>query len=277
MSKIFEALQRVQAGGTGAFACPPPPQTDEPAPPVETPGIRTIPLRVPLSAPLFPFDEAHSYAGEQYKIIRTKINQHPRKPRFIAVSSANSADGKSITAINIAAALSLKDDTKVLLVDGDFRRPTIHRQLGLPEGPGLLDFLAGLAGIDDAMVRAEQFPNLYILQAGKPRSNPAELLDSSRWTTLAASLRQRFRYLVVDTPPVLAVADFDLIQATADAIVLVARPDHTKRQALLGALDAIDKDKFLGFVLNYVPDWFIGGSRSYYSDYDYRGKAPQRT
>ena len=141
MSKIFEALQRVQetlkaaapadiGGNTPSFQAAP-----SPAPPVvearseapqrESSAVRTLPLRVPLSAPLFPFDQEHWYAGEQYKIIRTKINQHPKRPRLIAVSSAGSADGKSITAINIAAALSLNDDAKVLLMDGDFRRSTI--------------------------------------------------------------------------------------------------------------------------------------------------------
>ncbi|HXB75641.1 MAG TPA: CpsD/CapB family tyrosine-protein kinase [Candidatus Acidoferrales bacterium] len=284
MSKIYEALQRVQGNLDGATLSDaqdtPHPQLrplveDEPASRRESSSIRVLPLRVPLSAPLFPFDADHWYAGEQYKIIRTKINQHPSRPKLIMVSSAGSADGKSITAINIAAALSLKDDTDVLLMDGDFRRSTIYLQLGLPPGPGLLDVLAGSTALEAALIQAERFPNLYVLPAGEPRNNPAELLDSSRWTNLATKLRKAFHYVVVDAPPIAAVADYDLILAKSDALLVVARPDHTNRKALFRALEAVDKDKFLGVVLNYVPDWFLGGSRSYYSYQEYRGQVGQ--
>jgi protein-tyrosine kinase len=286
MSKIYEALQRVQGnldGATPSDARGDSPQPhfprvveDEPASRSrESSRIRVLPLRVPLSAPLLPFDTDHWYAGEQYKIIRTKINQHPLRPRLITVSSAGSADGKSITAINIAAALSLKDDTDVLLMDGDFRRSTIHLQLGLPPGPGLLDVLAGSTDLEDALIQADRFPNLYVLPAGEPRNNPAELLDSARWTNLATLLRKAFHYVIVDAPPISAVADYDLILAKTDALIVVARPDHTNRKALFRALETVDKDKFLGVVLNYVPDWFLGESRSYYSYREYRGQVGQ--
>ncbi len=299
MSKIFEALQRMQvdlksapkagssdAGSSDAGArqdAPVPPPAPAPAQsrsPIEEDGgagaaehatARVLPLRVSLSAPLFPFDQDHWYAGEQYKIIRTKINQHPRQPRLIAISSAGSADGKSITAINLAAALSLNAGARVLLMDGDFRRSTIHLQLGLPEGPGLLDLLAGASTMEDSLIRAQQYPNLFILPAGATRNNPAELLGSPRWTKLARSLRESFDFIIVDTPPISAVADYDLIVAAADAVVVVVRPDHTNRKALLRALDSIDPGKSLGVILNYIPDWFLGGSQAYYSHYEYRG------
>ena len=140
MSKIFEALQRVQGNLDGAAVMdargdtpqpqPPPVVEEEPASGRERSSFRVLPLRVPLSAPLFPFDADHWYAGEQYKIIRTRINQHPLHPRLITVSSAGAADGKSITAINLAAALSLPEEKDPRPVR--FERSRVSWPPGLP-------------------------------------------------------------------------------------------------------------------------------------------------
>ena len=101
----------------------------------KTEPVRHAALRISALAPMFPLDEAHPSASEQYRIIRTKIMQHLAEPRVIVVSSPASGDGKTITSINIAACLALKPDTSVLLVDGDLRRPMISNLLGLPEAP----------------------------------------------------------------------------------------------------------------------------------------------
>ena len=100
-------------------------------------SVRQVPIRIPASTPLLPFDNTNFSAAEQYRMIRTKLIQHPRQPRLILISSAVPGDGKSVTAVNIAGALALKTEANVLLVDTDFRRSTIHIQLGLPASPGL--------------------------------------------------------------------------------------------------------------------------------------------
>src|SRR5579872_3096648 len=164
MSKIFEALQRGQ-GDIPELVIPaieqegPIPQqlSAEPSPvpskePLLTPaaagipssgtgsmpssdvvsGSRVLPLRISASTPILPFDTTSFRASEEYRMIRTKIFQHPLQPKMIVISSAGPGDGKSVTAVNLAGALSLKTEAKVLLLDADIRRSSISRQLGLP-------------------------------------------------------------------------------------------------------------------------------------------------
>jgi receptor protein-tyrosine kinase len=233
-----------------------------------------LPIRVSVSAPLFPFDVGKNFSAEQYKIIRTKIVQHPRRPSLLLVSSAGPADGKSVTAINLAASLSLKTGGRVLLVDGDFRRASIHAQLGLPDSPGLTDVLAGETPLEEAIIQAEQFPNLFVLTAGRVRPNCVELLDSARWPALCATFRQEYGHVLFDSSPVAAVAEYHLLQAGVDGVLLVVRPDHTRRKLVFDALDFIPKDKLLGVVLNYVQDWFLGGPRSQHYGY-YHSRSPR--
>jgi capsular exopolysaccharide synthesis family protein len=239
----------------------------EPAASLDTsaPAIRTLPLRISLNSPLFPYDGAHWQAAEQYRMARTKILQHPRQSHMIVVSSATTADGKTLTAINVAGALALKGEGDVLLVDADFRRSTVQERLGLPAECGLAQVLAGSATLDQALIRAEQFPKLFILPAGATPRNPTELLGSSRWRTLCHGLSRSFRYVVMDSPPIGAVADYELIQAVCDGVLLVVRPDHTGRKLCFQALQAIPAEKLVGVLLNCVPKWF--GRDYHYSSY----------
>jgi capsular exopolysaccharide synthesis family protein len=196
-------------------------------------------------------------------MLRTRLQHHRKQPRMVLVSSAEAGDGKSVTAINLAGALSLKIEENVLLVDGDCRRSNIHAQLGLPLSPGLSEVLSGSSDLAEAIIRLEQLPNLSVLTAGEPRVNPSELLDSTAWRDLAASLRERFRYVIVDSPPVGSVADYELLQAVCDGVILVARPDHSSRAVLLSSLKTVPEDKQLGLVMNCVSPWFLNGKRAY--------------
>ena len=238
--------------------------------------VRTLSLHVPESSPLLPFDGGQWRASEQYRVLRTKIGQHPKQPRLIVMSSPAPGDGKSVSAINLAATLSLRSEGRVLLVDADFRKSAIHAQLGLPATPGLAEVLRGDCSPEEALVRIHGFPNLYILCAGAPPVNPVELLDSSPWPALCARLRGLFRYVVVDSPPVAAVADFDLIQASCDGVVLVLRPDHTNRPLLRRSLEIVAKPKFLGVLLNCVPEWFLARNSSIDYYYSSKGGAPRK-
>jgi len=286
MSKIFEALKR--AGGEAAEvalpliadqspataaaddvveeASSPPAAAAAPAAPAASPlrpQIRTLPIRLSPSAPVLPFDMEESRAGEQYRIIRTKIVQHIEQPRIMVVSSAGPGDGKTVSALNISGALSLKNDSNVLLVDADFRRSNIADLLGLDPVPGLAEVLQGTASLEQAVVRVEQFPNLYVLPAGSVASNPTELLDSPRWTSLCGIFRRQFRFTVLDSPPIGAVADYDLIQAACDGVLVVVRPDHTNRPLCLKALQ-LTQGKLLGVVMNCVDRWFLWKTQDYY-------------
>jgi capsular exopolysaccharide synthesis family protein len=233
---------------------------------------RVLPVRISADSPLMPFtpnDLGHARAGEQYRIIRTKIVQHPRSPRALAVSSVDSGDGKTATSVNVASALALKNQTNVVLVDCDLRRGRIAELLGFPETPGLTDLLSGSVTMGEAIIQAQQFPNLHILPGGTRLANPTELLDSPQWRNLIQQLRKQFDYVVLDTPPIGSLADYDLIQAASDGILLVARPDYTNRTRCLNALNSIPQDRLIGVILKCVEDWFLSKSSSHYGYYGY--------
>ena len=139
----------------------------------------------------------------------------------------------------------------------------MHRLLGLPETPGLAEVLAGTCTLEDALVHVEQFPNLYVLPSGNCQGNPAELLDSAQWIALQGTLKRRFRSIVVDSPPVAAVADYDLLLAGADGVILVVRVDHTNRQVCLDTIRSIPPAKYMGVLLNCLEPWFLGKTYGY--------------
>ena len=288
MSKMYEALKKAQEQGvpvslpiaTLPYPVLPKPVEAPPAPaeprPASSPEgdrdhhrtgneLRSVPVQLSPEAAVIPWNGANSLGGEQYRIIRTRIAHHPLRPKLIAVSSAGSGDGKTVSAINIAGVMSLRDDAMVLLADADFRRRGVSSQLGLPAEPGLATVLSGACSLQQAIVRVEQFPNLYILPAGRCEGNPAELLDSDGWKRLCATVRERFSMVIVDGPPIAAVADYELIQDCCDGVVAVVRPDHTDRTLFQRAFDLIPESKRLGVVVNCTSKWFLWKTHeSYY-------------
>lgn len=224
---------------------------------------RIVTLRASSASPVFPFTETSAAAAEQYRIIRTKLLHNPKKLQLILISSPCSGDGKTITAINIAGSLALKTDSRTLLIDGDLRRPRVAEELDIPQSPGLTDVLAGKVALDDALVRAEQFPNLFILTAGTPANNPAELLDSPRWLVLLEQVRNRCANVIFDGPPAGSVADYELLQHACDGVILVIRPDHSDRAACFKAFEIVAKPKLTGVVLNCTEDWWLWKTPGY--------------
>jgi Mrp family chromosome partitioning ATPase len=130
--------------------------------------------------------------------------------------------------------------------------------------------ILGNCHLEEAIIQAQQFPNLHILVNGKLEDmNPSELLDSPHWRALCQAIRRRYQYIVLDTPPVSAVADFELIQMASDGTLLVARPEHTNRSACFKAIEAIPREKLLGVILNCAQPWFLNKSHSYGYGYGY--------
>ena len=241
-------------------------------PDLKIPSYRTVTLHV-ADGPLFPFDGTDSRTAEQYRMLRTNILLHPARPKIIAISSASPGDGKTVTSINLAGTLALKTDAKVLLVDADLRQCRIATSLGIPASPGLTEVLRDKCSLNEAIVRVDEMPNLSVLPCGEVGGNPAELLDSVQWKRIVDQIRADFAYVIMDTTPVAAVADFQLVQQASDAVLLVLRPDHTKRSLFHKALATVPKEKLLGTLLNAVPDWFLWGNRD--NDYYYAQKDPE--
>jgi Mrp family chromosome partitioning ATPase len=152
----------------------------------------------------------------------------------------------------------------VLLLDCDFRRSSATKLLGLKPTPGLGEVLRNEASLEAALVRIDQFPNLYVLPPGLTAPGPAELLTSARWKLLLELCRTEFRFVVFDAPPIGAVAEYELLQVSCDGIVLVVRQDHTNRRLWQRVLEAVPKEKRIGVILNCAKDWFLWKTHSYY-------------
>jgi len=221
--------------------------------------------------------EGDSVPSEQYRILRTHLLQLSSRPQCIVVSSASPEDGKTLTAINLAGIMAMKSDERVLLIDGDLRRKSVARQLGLDDSPGLADVLNGDCAVHEAIVSVEQFPNLHVLTAGaadgtaSAKTNPTELLERDTWRSTMEAVRRQFSTAIAHTTPLAVLADFRLVQRWSDGYLLVVRPDHTDKVAFQRALDE-QKNKLLGVVINGYRDWFLWSTTK---DYGYYAKGGQ--
>ena len=215
--------------------------------------VRRLTLTVSDTVPLLSSAQERPYVAEQYRVLRTRILQHSAKPAILALSSPGIGDGKTVTAVNLAAAFAMNSEDQILLIDADLRCSAVHTYLRVPNTPGLSEVLAGTASFEEAAFRVGQIPSLCVLPAGEPGANATELLSSSRWATLLKTMRERFQRVIVDCPPVEAVADYDIIAAMCDGVIMVVRPDRTNRSLALRAL-AKTRAKSLGVVINGAND-----------------------
>lgn len=185
-------------------------------------------------------EQRNSGCAEAFRALRTSLllSSPVAPPQVILVTSALMAEGKSFNSINLAVVLA-QTGQKVLLVDSDMRRPSVHRYLGVPLGSGLSACLAGAH--DHAPTPVEGIPGLYVITAGHMPPYPSEMLASEAMPQLVQRWREQFRHIVIDTPPVLAVTDAVVCARCCDAVVLIARSEKTGRQSLVRARDILRK------------------------------------
>ena len=192
-----------------------------------------------------------SLAAEQYRSLRTRL-PHAEGPgglRIVLVTSPQKGEGKSVTAANLSLTMAQELQRRVVLVDADLRKPSLQHLFGLPPGPGLSDYLAGAVDLKDAMKFLPEH-NLTIITAGATPINPAELLGSTAMRRMLDHLRARFDRVILDTPPVLPLADVAILAPLVDGSLLVVRAGYTPKPAIENALRAFDASRLLGVVLN---------------------------
>ena len=216
-----------------------------------------------------------SQMAESYRALRTSLllTSLGGPPKVILITSALPQEGKTTTSINTAIVLAQKG-TRVLLIDADLRRPSIHKALGMGPKTGLSNVLTGNATLQQAVARSSILPTLFVLTAGTPPPNPAELLASSNMKDILAELREQYDHIIVDTPPTLSVTDAVVMSTRADAVVLVIRSGQTTKQALRRARDLLMQvnARVAGVLLNAVDLT----SPDYYYYYEYQGKYGHR-
>ena len=206
--------------------------------------VRLNPLLVAGLAPA-------SLAAEHYRQLRTRLAHAEGAGglRTVLVTSPQKGEGKSITSANLALTMAQELQRRVVIVEADLRKPSMQRLFGLPEGPGLTEYLTGAAELNDVM-RFLPDHNLTVIHAGSTAANPAELLGSTAMRRLLDALRTRFDRVILDTPPVLPLADVAVLAPMVDGSLMVVRAGVTPKPAIENALRAFDASRLLGIVLN---------------------------
>ncbi len=229
----------------------------------------------------------YSILGESYRTLRTALllSRAGNHPKVTLITSALPHEGKTTVAVNIAIVLA-HTGAKVLLIDADLRKPRCHKVLSLKNHFGLTEILTGSANED--AVSVTKIDNLDLLSSGKIPPSPSELLGSSNMREIIESLSKKYDYIVVDSPPVMAVADPIVLSAMVDGVVLVAAGGQTPKQQVRAAIARLQQSRarIFGFVLNkikinrfdYPYSHYSGLYNGYYNDSenpDEEGTEPQ--
>jgi len=193
--------------------------------------------------------------SEQYRTIRTNIqfSMVDKQLKTLVCTSSIPEEGKTTTISNLAMTLA-QQGQKILLVDADLRKPTIHQLMELKNKNGLTNLLTKKVTPDSAVLKPSKKLNLYILPSGPIPPNPSELLGSKKMKDLVSTLSEEYDLILFDTPPVLAVADAQILSGLCDGVVLVIRSHRTEKKNLVKAKELLDRTKcnLLGTIFNAV-------------------------
>jgi capsular exopolysaccharide synthesis family protein len=301
MSKIFEALQRSVSERTGfplseapdvatellqeterlhrsvsapaEFPLPTEPSIapellQEQAKPA---GLRSCSTLVPNVTPesrAVAITDQGSVAAEKFRLLAVRLRnlRQRRELKRVLITSAVPDEGKSVVAVNLASTLARYKQLRILLIEGDIRRPRIRTSLGLPAMKGLSEWLR--SDIPASEVIYEIHPpglKLWLLPAGEPLTEPLELMQSGRLAALMDSLNDSFDWIIIDSTPILPVADTSFWARLSHGIMMVVREGTTEKRQLKKALEAIEGSPLLGVVLNSCTN---SEHRSYYTYYN---------
>lgn len=193
-----------------------------------------------------------SFAAEQYRAVRLAIEtfRRERDIRVVAVASPGRADGKTVSAINIAGALAQSSESRVVLVEADLRNPALAAYLGLSVPRGLTGRLLEAGTPAAALVERPAGLAFAVVPAGRASAMPYEMLKSAEFTALMADLRERFDYVVVDTPPAVGFPDVAILRDLVDGFVLVVRANHTPRESVADTVATLGRARALGVIFN---------------------------
>ena len=214
----------------------------------------------------------HSFEAEQFKILRTNIlfPVAGKPPRSILVTSSGPGEGKTFVAANLAISIALNINKYVLLIDGDLRKPELHRRFGFGNLPGLTDYLSKGTPLQSLLVKTK-IEKLTLLPAGNPPDNPSELVSSEQMSSLLEEVANRYndRLIVIDSPPPRFAAETGVLARQVGGILLVVSYGKTRREDVADLIETVGKEKVLGSLINYIDP---KATRYYgYRQYGYSG------
>jgi capsular exopolysaccharide synthesis family protein len=284
MSRIFEALQRSESERAG-FAFPQPPalatellQEAEKEQQVAAQAMGEFPaLRVALrpDSRLVSLLDRASLGAEKFRFLGVRLRQlqQERQLKRLLVTSTLPAEGKSVVSANLAVTLAHRKQQKVLLLDGDLRRPAQGNLFGAPHVEGLSEWLHANKEVMPNIHYVEE-GGFWFLTAGAPPENPLELMQSAKLPGLLEQLSAWFDWVVIDSPPLLPLADSTVWARLVDGVLLVVREGRTEKQQLKRGLGQLGQAPLIGAVIN---DSSNSDHRNYYSRYRLAADEPTVT
>jgi capsular exopolysaccharide synthesis family protein len=234
--------------------------------------FRSLPVSIPPNSRLVSVGEQESLGAEKFRFLAVRLRQmrQNRTLNKILITSTIPQEGKSTVAANLACTLARRKQHKTLLLEGDLRRPTVAQKFGMGKVPGLSEWLRGETGSMN-IYRLEAL-GLWVLPAGSAPENPLELMQSGKLSPLMDQLTAWFDWIVIDSPPVLPLADTSIWARLADGILLVTRKSVTEKQQLQRGLDALERSKLLGALVNSSTD---AAHSDYYQRYGPAASSPE--
>lgn len=296
MSRVHDALRRAEKTGGQAPAVTPQSDAQSPAAPSQSASaapaagvassapaipnftnsnlagllelVEEVPFRAATDSLLIDAARPHEAPMEEFRTLRTRLNhmQTLQPIHTVVVTSASPAEGKSLTAANLALAESHLRGNPTLLADFDFRRPVIHTMFGIDRGPGITDYLMGQAPLHKAIKKIAG-TNLYIMPAGQAVINPLELLNLREVKHLMERLPSLFQWVIMDSPPLLFAADANLLGTMSDGTLLVVRIGHTTIDSVTRAMQSLCNNNVLGIVANGARRGELYSKYTYYHSY----------
>ncbi len=209
---------------------------------------------------------------EQYRTLRTQLFHaaEKKKTQVVTITSTLAGEGKTSTIINLGLAIA-QSEKRVLIIDGDLRRPNVAAYLGVQPKTGFGETLRGETNPLDSLFTLENH-EMYVLAVSRESANPTELLSSERLVEMIAELRGYFDFILIDSPPVLPFADARLLANQADAVMLVVRAGMAQYETVEKAIEALPAAKMLGVVLNDAEVFEEAGYYDYYYNYSQRNR-----
>ncbi len=232
------------------------------------PEFESLPVSLPQFSKLVAVIEKDSLAAEKFRFLAVRLRQlqQSRPLKKLLITSTIPEEGKSMVAANLACTLGSRRQQKTLLLEGDLRRPGLRDQFGMGRVPGLSECLQGNVNLQSCVYRMDAL-GVWVLPAGHAPQNPLELMQSGKLSSVMDQLTYWFDWIVIDSPPVLPLADTSVWGRLADGILLVTRQGKTEKQALQRGLEVLEKSKLLGALLN-------GSTNASHTDYYHRYGSP---
>jgi len=281
MSRVYEALRQseLENGVTPtlldpdtfvAAASSAAPVIDQPDNGLAWNEIRSLLPGVRDESRVVTLTEGNSLGAEKFRLLRARLRnlRERRQLQKLVVTSAVPSEGKTLVSMNLAVCMAKHTDEKILLLEGDLRKPMLGEHLGLKSLPGVGEWWASVDMQVNKFIYRFDDIQLWILPAGSAPENPVNILQSARFLDLFKQLSTYFDWIIIDAPPLLPMADVNFWSRHADGLLLVVREGHTPKAILQKGLETLDNPKVVGVVLNDAHEVESG----YYGHYYYHGK-----